>query len=55
MGFKADKKQIERTILHLFKTLEIYDNRHAGQITHQGELNQVILDLQTILKLYYEE
>lgn len=55
MGYKADKQQIERTIVPLFKTLEIYDNKHPGQLTHQGELNQAILDLQTILKIYYEE
>ena len=55
MGFKADKRQIERTIDHLFKTLEIYDNKHAGQLTHQAELNQAILDLQTILNIYYGE
>ena len=55
MGFKADKKQIERTIDHLFRTLKIYDERHAGQLTHQAELNQAILDLQTIHKIYYEE
>jgi len=53
MGFKADKRILEKTIDYILKSLEVYDRHYPGQITHQTELNQAALDLQTILKIHY--
>lgn len=55
MGYKADKQTLERTVEYILKTLEVYDRQHPGQITHQNELNQAALDIQTLLRLQYTD